>query len=54
MQGELPSLRKIYQAFRDEGLEVLHIDIGENPDQVRPTVKERGYIAPVLLIRTGM
>ena len=35
------------------GLEVLLVDIREDPDQVRRTVKERGYIAPVLLDRSG-
>ena len=46
LQGELPSVQKIYQDFRGKGLEVLLIDIREDPDQVRRTVKERGYIAP--------
>ena len=32
---------------------MLLIDIKEDPDQVRRTVKERGYIAPVLLDQNG-
>jgi AhpC/TSA family protein len=49
----LPSVQKIYQDFRGKGLEVLLIDIKEDPDQVRRTVKERRYIAPVLLDQNG-
>jgi len=49
----LPSVNKIYGEFKDRGLEILLVDIRENPDLVRRTVKERGYIAPVLLDQSG-
>jgi hypothetical protein len=49
----LPSVQTLYQDLRGKGLEVLLIDIREDADTVRKTVKERGYIAPVLLDRSG-
>jgi AhpC/TSA family len=49
----LPSVNKIYREFKDRGLEILLVDIRESPDLVRRTVKERGYVAPVLLDQSG-
>jgi hypothetical protein len=49
----LPSVNRIYREFKAHGLEVLLVDIREGTDLVRRTVKERGYVAPVLLDRTG-
>ena len=36
-----------------QGLEVLLIDFRESPDHVRKVVKDRGYVAPVLLDESG-
>jgi hypothetical protein len=49
----LPSVNKLYTDFRRKGLEVLLINFRENPDVVRRTVRERGYVAPVLLDQSG-
>jgi len=49
----LPSVNKLYTDFRRIGLEVLLINFRENPDVVRRTVRERGYVAPVLLDKSG-
>jgi peroxiredoxin len=49
----LPSVNALYREFRDQGLEVLLIDFRESPDRVRRVVKERGYVAPVLLDESG-
>ena len=49
----MPPVQKVYQDFRAKGLEVLLIDFREDPDKVRHAVKERGYIAPVLLDESG-
>jgi len=49
----LPPVQKVYRDYRGKGLEVLLIDFREDPDRVRQTVKERGYIAPVLLDESG-
>lgn len=49
----MPSVNKLYTDFRPKGLEVLLIDFRENPDVVRRIVRERRYVAPVLLDESG-
>jgi len=49
----LPSVNRIYKEFKQQGLEILLVDIREKPDLVKRTVQERGYIAPVLLDQSG-
>jgi hypothetical protein len=49
----LPSVNRIYSELKNQGLEVLLVDIRESPDLVKRTVQERGYVAPVLLDRSG-
>jgi hypothetical protein len=49
----LPSVNKLYSDFKDRGLDVLLVDIREGPDLVKRTVRERGYVAPVLLDQSG-
>jgi AhpC/TSA family protein len=49
----LPSVNALYREFRAQGLEVLLIDFRESADRVRRTVRERGYVAPVLLDESG-
>jgi peroxiredoxin len=49
----LPSVNRIYGEFKNQGLEVLLVDIRENPDLVKRTAQERGYVAPVLLDQNG-
>ena len=49
----MPPVQKLYQDFKGKGLEVLLIDFREAPDKVRQAVKERGYVAPVLLDESG-
>jgi hypothetical protein len=49
----LPSVNRAYTEFKDQGLEVLLVDFREGIDLVRKTVRERGYIAPVLLDASG-
>ena len=49
----MPSVNRAYTEFKDNGLEVLLVDFREAADLVRRTVKERGYIAPVLLDASG-
>jgi peroxiredoxin len=43
----------LYKEFGAKGFEVLQISFRENPDLVRRTVQERGYVAPVLLDESG-
>jgi hypothetical protein len=49
----LPSVNRVYSEFKDQGLEVLLVDFREGIDLVRKTVRERGYVAPVLLDASG-
>jgi len=49
----LPSVNRIYSEFKSQGLGVLLVDIRENPDLVKRTVRERGYVAPILLDQSG-
>lgn len=49
----MPSVNRIYSEFKNQGLEVLLVDIRENPDLVKRTVQERGYVAPILLDQSG-
>jgi AhpC/TSA family len=49
----LPSVNALYRELKPQGLEVLLINFREAPDTVRRTVRERGYVAPVLLDESG-
>ena len=49
----MPSVNKLYSELKNQGLEVLLVDIRENPDLVKRTVQERGYVAPILLDQSG-
>jgi peroxiredoxin len=49
----LPSVNKIYNEFKSQGLEVLLVDIREDPETVKRTVRERGYVTPILLDQSG-
>ncbi|PYM56523.1 MAG: hypothetical protein DMD79_21485 [Candidatus Rokuibacteriota bacterium] len=49
----MPPVNRLYQELRARGLEVLLVDFREDPAHVRQVVKERGYVAPVLLDQEG-
>jgi len=49
----LPPVNRLYQELRAQGLEVLLVTFREDPGHVQQVVKERGYVAPVLLDRDG-
>ncbi len=49
----MPSVNGLYREFEGRGLEVLLITFRESPEQVRRAVRERGYVAPVLLDESG-
>jgi len=49
----LPSVNKLYTELKGRGLEILLISFREDPELVARTVRERGYVAPVLLDRSG-
>ncbi len=49
----MPSVNKLYSELQGKGLEVLLISFREDPELVKRTVQERGYVAPVLIDRSG-
>jgi peroxiredoxin len=49
----LPSVNKLYSEFKGQGFEVLLISFREDPALVKRTATERGYVAPVLVDRSG-
>lgn len=49
----MPTVNELYQALRPKGLEVRLIAFREDAARVRRTVRERGYVAPVLLDASG-
>lgn len=49
----MPPVNKLYSELRGKGLEVLLINFREDPELVQRVVRERGYVAPVLIDRSG-
>lgn len=49
----MPSVNRLYQEFKGQGLQVLLISFRESADLVKRTAAERGYTAPVLLDASG-
>ena len=49
----MPPVNKLYTEFKQKGLEVVLINFREDPEFVKRTVQERGYVAPVLLDQSG-
>ena len=45
----MPSINALYEGFKGRGLALLLVNMGEDAELVRQTVKKRGYTAPVLL-----
>ena len=43
----------MYGDFKGKGIEILLVSFREKPDHVRQVVRERGYVAPVLLDESG-
>ncbi|KQL49250.1 thiol-disulfide oxidoreductase ResA [Brevibacillus choshinensis] len=46
---EMPALQQQYNQFKDKGLVVLGVNIGESPVAVEPFVKQFGVNFPILL-----
>jgi peroxiredoxin len=49
----LPPINRLYTELRSRDLEVLLVSFREAPAHVRRTAKERRYVAPILLDRSG-
>jgi len=48
-RAEMPSMENLYQRFKDQGLEILAVDIGEDINTVRRFIQNNKYTFPVLL-----
>ena len=49
----MPPVNRLYSELKGRGLEVLLVNFREDPTHVEKVVQERGYVAPVLIDRTG-
>jgi hypothetical protein len=49
----LPSVNRLHEELKGQGLDVVLITFRESPALVKRTVEERGYTAPVLLDESG-
>ena len=49
----MPPVNRLYTELGARGLEVLLVSFREDPVRVKRTAQERGYVAPVLLDRSG-
>ena len=49
----MPPVNQLYSDLKGRGLEVLLVSFREDPAQVARVAQERGYVAPVLVDRSG-
>lgn len=50
---EMPSMEKLYQDFKDEGLAIVAVNFMESPEVVAEFVREEGLTYPILMDRQG-
>jgi len=48
-RSEMPEIEKVYQQYKDKGLVVLAVDLGEDKDTVKNFIKDNKYNFRVLL-----
>ena len=46
---EMPSMEALYQRYKDQGLEILAVDLGEDINTVRRFIQNNGYTFPILM-----
>ena len=51
---EMPSMERLYEAFKDRGLEILAVDVRESPEKIKPFWEKYGLTFPALLDQSGM
>jgi len=52
-RAEMPSMEALYVRYKDQGLEMLAVNLRENPDTVQQFIQSNGYTFPILMDRTG-
>lgn len=50
---EAPAKAALHREFRNQGLELIGVNLGEDPETVRKFAKEHGIEFPLLLDREG-
>ena len=50
-RDEMPSMEILYRRFKDEGLEILAVNLGEDTGTVNQFIQNTGYTFPVMLDR---
>jgi peroxiredoxin/plastocyanin len=50
---EMPSMQKVYKELKDEGFEIVAVDLREDNKSVKKFVDNHGLTFPVLLDKTG-
>lgn len=50
---EMPSMEKLYQQYKDQGLEMLAVNLRENRNTVQQFIQQNGYTFPVPLDLNG-
>ncbi len=53
-RSEMPSMQRVHEQLRGEGLQIVAVNLQESNDQVRRFMKELGLDFTVLMDRTGM
>ena len=48
-RAEMPSMETLYQRFKNQGLEILAVDLGESARTVRQFIQDHNYTFPVML-----
>ncbi|UCE19061.1 MAG: TlpA family protein disulfide reductase [Gemmatimonadota bacterium] len=51
---EMPSMEKLYEAFKDRGLEILAVDVRESREKIEPFWDKYGLTFPAFLDKNGM
>lgn len=51
---EMPQLENLYQRYRDSGLQILAVDVGDEEEAIRTFLEEKSLSFPVLVDREGL
>jgi len=52
-RAEMPSMENLYRRFKNDGLEILAVDLGEDERTVNQFIENNGYTFPVMLDRSN-
>jgi len=52
-RSEMPSMEALYQRYKNQGLEILAVDLGEDTATVKQFISDNRYTFPVMLDSNG-